>query len=268
MGVISANYFVSASYNGIDGVSYKDIAEPVSYYDLALIGAPPAFMHPTVNYRITDIDDNDVDMGREEIPYGTPLDKLNYPEVPDEEGYYISWDDTSGELMDGVRIVNGEYIDIVSVIASKETWPDTEKPLAYMDGSFERESVVSVKTVDDPGYLSPVLTGENAVIYDVTVSGLGVANKGDYKIRLYNPYEEAVLYKYEDGAFKELQSTVRNEYLETGTEYLHTVYAVAEKKDFKKQIILASAGIAGLLILLIVIIRIILKRRRARKGSA
>ena len=268
MGVISANYFVSASYNGIDGVSYKDIAEPVSYYDLALIGAPPAFMHPTVNYRITDIDDNEVDMGKEEIPYGTPLDKLNYPEVPDEEGYYISWNDTSGELMDGVRIVNGEYIDIVSVIASTETYPDTEKPLAYMDGSFERESVVSVKTVDDPGYLSPVLTGENAVIYDVTVSGLGVSNKGDYKIRLYNPYEEAVLYKYEDGAFKELQSTVRNEYLETGTEYLHTVYAVAEKKDFKKQIILASAGIAGLLILLIVIIRIIVKRRRAKKGSA
>ena len=289
MGVISANFYVNPEVNGIDGVSYKDIAEPVSYEELLKMNSVPySFSHLKVSYRLEDTDGNINEVGTEEIPYGADLVDLNYPEVPEKSGYYVSWEDTSGQRMDGFRIVNGKYIEIVTVKESSKKYGDTDHPLVYMDGSFERETRIQADILNDPKlpddptviiwkYLAGLLHLEDAdkpsqVTYLVEVEDLGSANRGDYKVRLYSPFEEAELYHYEDGRFVKCESLMRGKYIETGTEYISAVYAVKDLTSAKKGERVVFVFLAVLLIIaliiLIVVFRVMRRGVRVMKKKA
>ena len=109
------------------------------------------------------------------------------------------------------------------------------------------------------------------MIYEVTVTGLGQANRGDYKVRLYNPFDEADLYYYdrEKEKFVKCRDVLeRIKYLETGTEYIQAVYAIVEREDVNPlYIVSAVAGAILLIILLRIIIKLAKVGHRAAKAK-
>jgi len=272
MGVVSSNYFAGSTINGIDSINYTGIAEPVDYGMLLRYeGAPEDFRHLTISYRLKDLDDNESEIGTQEMPYGAVLRNLSYPDFEEKDGYYVEWDDTSQSEMTGNRVVNGEYVEIVTVIESGEKYPDTEKPLVFMDGSFERESAVEAHIAEGPKYDSDGFSEGESVTYEVIVKGLGQANRGDYKIRLYNPYDKADLYYYDrdkEKFYKCENVLERSHYLETDNEHIYSVYAVVEKKNLMPVYIGAGACALVLILVLILAVRGIVKALKRVKNKA
>ncbi len=247
LSVISGNRFVENGINGIDGVSYRGIAEPISYEQFMMNPVvPPAFSHMKVYFRITDEDREDdsvIRLGEQEVPYGGDLSVLSYPEPDEKEGYYVSWPDLSGQKMTGARIVEGEYIETVKVVESEEKYPKTERPVAYIDGIFEKETVLNAQILEEPvfeeNFMARIIEsvqkmfkeeGEDVrkqITYRIDVSDPGDKNEEGYKLRLYDPCAGiGTIYRYEDGRFIECETLVRGSYVETQALDFSGIYVI------------------------------------------
>ncbi|MBQ7463748.1 MAG: hypothetical protein IJS86_02705 [Lachnospiraceae bacterium] len=247
LAVVSGNRFVNDEINGIDGVSYRGIAEPADYRDLLQSPMiPKEFSHLKVKFRIIDEDAEDDSvkrLGEQEVPYRADLSELSYPVPEEKEGYYVTWPDLSGQLMTGVRIVEGEYIKTVKVVESVETYPDTERPLAYIDGTFERETALSAGILKEPSFEENLASklkdnimdvfGKHAkhpvkqITYSYAIAGTKDHASADYKLRLYNPCgKKAKIYRYEDGKFTLCETRLRGAYAETDASGTSGIYVI------------------------------------------
>ena len=245
--VISGNRFAGGDRNGIDGVSYKDIAEPVSYEDIMMTPMVPSdFLHMKVSFRINDDDregDSVIRLGEQELAYNEDLADLSFPSPDEKDGYYVSWPDLSGQKMTGARIVEGKYIKTVKVVASEEIYPDTDKPIAYIDGIFEKETALEAKILDEPVFEENFLARtirkirerhkeetkgiREQVTYSVAVSDPGNKNTDGFKLRLYDPTEgRGQIYRYDNGKFIKCETLVRGSYVETKAAHFSGIYAI------------------------------------------
>ncbi|MCR5651754.1 MAG: hypothetical protein K6F86_11310 [Lachnospiraceae bacterium] len=247
LSVISGNRFVENETNGIDGVSYRDISEPVTYEELLMNPAvPAAFSHMKVSFRITDEDREDdkvIRLGEQEVPYGGDLSVLSYPEPDEKAGYYVSWPDLSGQVMSGAAIVEGRYIETVKVVESGEMYPGTERPMAFIDGVFEKETKLNASILEEPvfeeNFVARIIEsirnkikkeGEDVrkqITYRIDVTDPGNKNTDGYKLRLYDPCGGiGTIYRYVDGKFIECDTNVRGSYVETEAEDYSGVYVI------------------------------------------
>lgn len=247
LGVISGNRFVNAGINGIDGVSYRGIAEPADHRDLVQSPMiPESFSRLKVSFRIVDDDGADDGIQRlpeQILPYGTDLSGLVFPEPEMKDGHYVSWPDLSGQRLTGPLVVEGEYVETVKVVESDAVWPDTERPLAYIDGTFERETVLNASILKEPVFeenLSSKLMDNirdvfkrneerplKQVTYNFSIAGTKDPAADEYRLRFYNPCgEKAKLYRYEDGKFTECETRLRGSYAETDASGLSGIYVI------------------------------------------
>ena len=129
---------------GIDNISYIGVAEPISYQELLEVEQLPLpFWHLKVIYRI-----EDRYLGSEEVKYGTALDSLHYPQIPEKEGFYGVWPDVTGKKMSGTVVINAEYKDNVTVVQSGGQDTHTEnsarqKPYALVEDIFTEDTVLN-----------------------------------------------------------------------------------------------------------------------------
>ena len=245
--VISGNRFAGGGRNGIDGVSYRDIAEPVSYEDIMMTPMVPSdFLHMKVSFRITDEDregDKVLRLGEQELSYNEDLADLSFP-VPDEkEGYYVSWPDLSGQKMTGPRIVEGSYIETVKVVSSEEKYPDTDRPIAYIDGIFEKETSLEAQILEEPSFEENFLARtirnirekyreetkgvREQVTYSIAVSDPGNKNTDGFKLRLFDPTGGlGQIYRYDNGKFIKCETLVRGSYVETKAVHFSGIYVI------------------------------------------
>ncbi len=247
LSVISGNRFVGSEINGIDGVSYRDIAEPISYEDFMMNpNVPSDFSRMKVYFRINDDDregDKVVRLGEQTVPFGGDLSCISYPEPDEKDGYYVTWPDLSGQIMTGARIVEGEYIETVKVVESEERYPDTERPMAYIDGTFEKETALRARILEEPvfeeNFMAKIVEsvrnifkeeGEDVrkqITYSVEVTDPGDGNVDGYKLRLYDPCAGiGTIYRYVDGKLIECETLVRGSYVETQADGFSGIYVI------------------------------------------
>ncbi len=228
---VSDNYFVSDRLCGIDDVSYVGVAEPIDYTSLLEVeGLPGQFRHLKVIFRV-----EDRYLGAQELKYGESLANLDYPPFPEKEGYYGVWPDYAGQVMTGNLLIDGEYKEDVTVVQSNELkeseskeGEDTasapglgrwEKPYALVEQRFTEDTklTVSVSAMAPPA----AADGQEHVLYDIALENAGVKEGDSFAVRLYNPYEDAWVWGYQNGVWTELESKVRGQYLQvemTGTK--------------------------------------------------
>lgn len=257
---VTGNYYVAEGVHGIDNISYMGVAEPISYQDLLAVEQLPAqFWHLKVIYKI-----EDTYLGSEEVKYGEKLDRLNFPQIPGKEGFYGEWPDVSDLTMNGTVVVEAEYKDNVTVVQSdrNESAADEsqwQKPYALVEDIFTEDTVLSVKTSDmtPPGEAAE----KQCVVYEVTLENGGIKETDSFALRILNPYEDAVVYGYRDGAWTVLESKGRGQYLQVDMTGTQKYFCVVENTSNVMVIICVTAAVAAVLILLAALV----KKGRARR---
>lgn len=112
-------YFVENGVGGIDGVSKKGIAEPLTYEDMIKRkGVPDAFKKITITFIA-----NNKDIAEIEVPFGGKLRKSDYPEVEKQGVKYWKWDDIGSDEVYYSTVVHGHYADPITTLATEGDLP-------------------------------------------------------------------------------------------------------------------------------------------------
>lgn len=263
---VAENYYVGDDICGIDNISYIGIAEPISYNDLLMVEQLPVqFWHLKVIYKI-----EDTYLGSEEIEYGTVLNHLNYPQIPKKEGFYGVWQDVSDKKMIGTVVVEAEYKENVTVVQSNMNDISTEegsrqKPFALVENIFTEDTILNAVISD----MTPPEQAEGSqnVIYEVTLANSGMKETDSFALRVLNPYEDAVVYGYQDGSWIELESKARGQYLQVVMTGTQEYFCVMEKPSRLMIIVLSVSAAAVILILLVVLVKKVRSRRKQRQDQ-
>lgn len=261
---VVGNYYVGDDIYGIDNISYIGVAEPVSYHDLLTVeNLPTQFWHLRVIYRI-----EDTYLGSEEVRYGTVLDRLNYPPIPEKEGFYGVWPDVTDKKMSGTVVIQAEYRDNVTVVQSNTGGENADdgsgqRPYALVEDIFTEDTVLNVSLSDTAPPAEA--EGNRHVIYAVSLENSGIRESDSFALRVLNPYEEAEVYGYRDGTWSLLESKSRGRYLQVMMTGTREAFCVVENKSDMTAIAGMAAAAAAVLILFIIAGKKIRTRRR-KKG--
>lgn len=260
---VSGNYYVGDGLGGIDDISYAGVAEPISYGELlAVENLPSPFRHLKVVFRV-----GDLYLGTQEVKFGEKLSCLDYPEIPFKEGCYGVWPDYSEKIMTGNLVVTGEYKDEVTVVKSVgpgagETQEGAGRPYALVERAFTEDTVLhAVISHREPP--EQAVDREN-VVYDVTLEHADIQDEDTFAVRLYNPYEDAVVWGYRDGRWEELESKARGRYLQVEMTGAEQSFCIVKKQS---RTWLALAGAGGAAAVTALSAALVQRARKARRGK-
>ena len=263
---VVGNFYVGENIHGIDNISYIGVAEPVSYRDLLTVEQlPTQFWHLKVIYKI-----EDTYLGSEEVPYGERLDKLNFPQIPAKEGFYGAWPDVSDQKMGGTFVVEAVYKDNVTVVTSSGEADDTDdgawkKPYALVEDIFTEDTILNARLSDKTP--PEEADGRQSVVYEVTLENGGIKETDSFALRILNPYEDAEVYAYKDGAWTACECKSRGQYLQVSMTGTQGYFCVVEKKSSLVRIIACAAAAAVVIAVLIAVKKKRSARRKSRKAS-
>ena len=186
-GELIENIYVDNGIGAIDGASYVNMAEPVTYEEMcALDYVPASFLPIQVKFvaegktvKVVDVD------------FGGSIDDI--PVIPDnEKGQYWKWDDFRTYNIFTGFTVRGKYYSPIPTLASEEA-----EPLFLVEGQFNEKQSLSVG--DYSPDLSGIFTIESNSISGATLSVndyegiLTVRMKAEDGGRLYITDESGVL---------------------------------------------------------------------------
>lgn len=253
-GVVRDNYFVTNEVKGIDGISYAGIAQEITYEEiLTHTDLIADFSHINVTYRI-----DDTFLGSEEVKYGEDLGNLNYPEIPEKEGYYGAWEDLTGQTVKGNMVIEATYKDIVTVVESDETTQDgeTSKPLALIEGSFTEET--SLNLTENTTQAPPSGVGTYKM-YDIKVENATITEPVNLRIKAL--YEDTKIYVLDGTEWKECTTKEQGSYLQTKLDSENKTYCIAEaSSNYTMLIILVICAV----VVIIIVLGIVKAKKRKR----
>ncbi|MBQ9631562.1 MAG: hypothetical protein IJV04_01400 [Lachnospiraceae bacterium] len=142
--VISAdihdNYFYVKGIYGIDGVSYKGVAQELSYDRmLRLPGAPAEFSTLILTFEA-----EDEIIARVECEYGKALKADSIPKVPNKDGFFGHWKRTDFSKILSDDRIKAKYERIETLIASSLT-RENDRPVLIAEGRYKRGDTLYVK---------------------------------------------------------------------------------------------------------------------------
>ena len=141
---ISNNKYYAKDIYGIDGVSYRGMAEGCSYKSLlAIPGIPDEFSTLSVTF----MDDEDEVVGTVECRYGESIDESQIPEVPEREGFFGRWKRSDFSKVVSDEVVRCKYERIVSLIRSNLTRED-DHPILLAEGQFGKGDKLVLEELD------------------------------------------------------------------------------------------------------------------------
>ena len=263
---IKGNFFVSDDLCGIDGVSYVEIAEPLTYKEiLKSEGIPSQFRH----LQLTFIANDDV-VDRMEVEYGKALSEIEFPEAPHIEGSYAKWPDVTNLSMNGNITLEAEYYDNITTLPSTEVFTledetyekKSDKPYAYIDGIFTDDTTFNVSIEERSEQETKADIGKSAksVIYEITVDNGDLSDGAISKVRIYNPYDKVKAVMEKDGGnFKDISYKEYGKYIQVEMQGNMGTYSIISGDSNYMLIICIAAGAV------ILLLAIILIRRRTRK---
>ena len=286
------NYYVSDYFYGIDGVSYGNKAEAVSYENLLKMDdLPIEYRYLTVSFKTEDEFIKSISMH-----YGDDLTNLEYPEIPKKEGYYGTWPELAVDTLQGNLIIEAEYKDTITVVESEEfsdytyvppkedliprimgmlkfnkdesdeslTVHLTKKANGYVDGTWDDMTVLNASSVEDGDItLQGLPGGTDHRIYHVT---LNVDDKdledGD-RLRLYAPMEDYQVFKFDGEKWQEVECLERGDYADVALDSTDGYYAVAVRPvDYRKYYVYGANAV--LVIVGIIAVSIVAKGKKKR----
>lgn len=256
-GACKSNLFVSDVLQGIDGITYKGIAERRSYDELMdEENVPSGFNMVTVDF----MSDGEL-VSQTKIRYGNKLDIKDYPTIPSKEGYYVEWvDDNQSNGIYNNIIIEAKYISWKKAIASpqnmtienidypifivaSEFYENTELELTPFNGSLRVDNV-------DASYIYDwnIIEGDNPGSFDRSKEV-----EGHFFVGKSARY--ASLYVKNGDYFEKKDAIVDGSYIVSNLPIGSTFAVVILEPDYTFAYIGCGALLVVVLLILLVIVR-------------
>ncbi len=227
-GEFEENYFVSNLLTGIDRVSYKGKAEPISYEELAKQRSiPGAFYSFTLEF----IADGEV-VKSVEFDYGDSFDASVFPEIPTKDGHYGYWESVSLENLIFDTKINAIYKPYVTAIGSENERDG--KDIFLVEGEFTENDKLSVESGGDTP--SPNLDDGIFTSYSIRERWtLSIPNdsSGIHNIHFLPEAKNCVIYLAQNGEWTEAEVSELGSYLTFDAIIGNTVEIAVMAKNIK-----------------------------------
>ncbi len=130
---ISNNFFVKGGPDGIDGISYEEMAQPLAYEEfLQMPDLPEIFESISLSFVA---DGKTVSVVP--LKYGDSFSPDRLPTVPIKEGYAGSWPEFDYHNITFDQTIEAVYTEYASAVESRQTMDG--RPVALVEGSFAPE---------------------------------------------------------------------------------------------------------------------------------
>ena len=254
-GSVTGNTFVDEGVAGIDSVSYKNIAEPLSYADFAAQeNLPSDFASICVRF----VTEDDTLVQQYYIPYGSDFPTDQLPPVPNHTGQYGSWEDVDLKNMTFDATIHAEYSDMNTVRQSQEKRDG--RPIVLVEGSFDTTDELMLHEVDDAPAALGVL---------VEAWGLELPADTGHTLRYMPPEttDNTELWVKTDAGWQQAETSVDGSYLTCTAPAGTTEFAAVKIPASKVPLATAACGAAAALLLVILFIVRKRKKRKAKKAA-
>ena len=254
-GSVTGNTFVDEGVAGIDSVSYKNIAEPLSYADFAAQeNLPSDFASICVRF----VTEDDTLVQQYYIPYGSDFPTDQLPPVPNHTGQYGSWEDVDLKSMTFDATIHAEYSDMNTVRQSQEKRDG--RPIVLVEGSFDTTDELMLHEVDDAPAALGVL---------VEAWGLELPADTGHTLRYMPPEttDNTELWVKTDAGWQQAETSVDGSYLTCTAPAGTTEFAAVKIPASKVPLAAAAYGAAAALLLVILFIVRKRKKRKAKKAA-
>lgn len=247
---LSKNLFVDNGLGAVDGISYKNSAEPISFDELKNItGIPLRFIGFTVTFTA----DGKV-IETQEIRYGDDTSLIKYPKIPEKDGYFGNWQSVDSKTITENLEITCEYTPYITVLASNEKNDSGKLSLALAEGEFTDKAALHVIESAEP---QPAKTFGNTAVYDILLSNTDIQPNDIVKIRILNENRDHVTaWCKKDGEWKQLDTEARGKYvILTASGAKNTICLQYTKAAFNFLWLIVLALAAGIITLLVVRIK-------------
>lgn len=254
------NFFTDNGLGAVDGISYREKAEAISFEEMKEIsGIPLRFISFTVSFMA---EDKVVDT--QEIKYGDPTAKIRYPDIPEKEGHFGKWEKPEAEIVTENIEILCEYQPYITMLASKEKNKNGKLALALCEGEFTDEAELHIAdSMEKP----PIGAEENVKVYELSLIRTEVQEGDSVRFRLLNENKDRVsAWTLRNGKWEKLKITEKGKYVIVEGNGTHqTVCLKYTAKSFL--VIQIVSSIAVLVLLLAGFCLLKKKRHRGEKGS-
>jgi ABC-type transporter Mla subunit MlaD len=253
--IIRSNYFVSHVLAGIDGISYMNRAEPVTYEEfIAIDGLPSIFKEFKVTFWV-----DDKLVGTIEFAYGGSIAEEDIPEIPQKPGHYGRWEGLDAANLTHDFKVKAEYSPYISVLESQKK---REGPLsvALVEGEFTDEDSLSLTEIAREEEF-PSRDGEFIEAWCVSIPEDG---NSTHIVRFMPPEKKRnlVVYVLEDGKWIKTSIKWDGKYMVFESSGNRVTFSLV-KAGFHYEQHWALLGIAAITGVLLLIIHSIIRRKTA-----
>lgn len=240
------NFYVDNGLGALDGISYKDKAESIDFWELKeKDGIPSEF----INFSVTFIADGNV-VERSDIKYGDSTKRIRYPEIPEKEGYFGNWEKIDGETVTENIVVNCIYEPYITVLSSVEKNESGKLALALCEGEFTDKAVLHISLSDKE---APTNTLGVVKVYDVSILNTDIGDTDTVNVRILNENKDKVTaWRMSEGKWEKIKTTDKGKYV--------IVEAIGSESTFCLKFEESSFNIwIALIIVLAVVIVILIK---------
>jgi tetratricopeptide (TPR) repeat protein len=207
--VIRNNYFVSSVLAGIDGISYANRAEPITYEELIAIGGlPSVFMKFKARFWA---DGKIVDML--EFSYGGCIAQTDIPKIPPKPGHYGRWKGLDVTNVTCDIEVHAEYFPYITVL---ESCMKREGPLSavLVEGDFTDEDGLLVNQVAETAWEDGLFPDDEEVL-EMWIVSIPEDGNSTHTVRFMPPEKAGnlAIYVLEDGKWAQAKSRWDGKYM-------------------------------------------------------
>lgn len=267
------NFFVSEDLSGIDRVSYKGMAEPVSYsYVEETIGDVPSdFSKIFVMYMLDEDPDSEDDelvlLQRLPYSYGENIDEEKYPQVPEKEGYYVEWDIPCIDGISNDEIVTASYVRCNSTLAGDILRLSGQSAI-LVDGGFRKEDVLgAVLQVQAPDALP-----DSREYWEIVIPDDGQASHMVRYMKADTMEDWPDIYIYRDASWELIETEDINKmgsyetFMVDGDNVkLQMVYSDAKKNKIRNILTVIGIIVGAAAMMLLIILAVKSRKRVHRK---
>lgn len=252
---VSNNYFAEGGPAGIDGISYQEKAQALSYEELmAREDLPDIFRKISLTFLA-----GDKIVSAVSLNYGDSLPDGQFPKVPAKEGYIGRWEDFDSAFVTFDQEIQAVYTEYITALESSQTVG--KRPVLLLEGRFEPENELTLQSVD--AYPQDAQT--KAECWKLTLSG---ASEGPYIVRCLIPdyMEHPVIELYKDSLWQPVDAVRDGSYYVFTSEKSDIIFGCVDRPQTAGSGAVIALCLGAALLLSAALILICTSKKR-RKGK-
>ena len=250
-GAVTRNVFVHDSLGAVDGISYRDLAMPVSYEELVAREELPGEFR---TLKLSFLADG-VLVKRLSVAYGASVDPAEIPAVPEKEGFSGAWEDFERSSLRFSTTVNAVYTPYQSAVGSSQTREDSPQSIVLVEGEFDENVSIRVEPLEDAG------AAENGTVleaWSLQLDNLEYPSRARYNVRYQAPKPDNRLHTVQiqvqrSGEWRPVDAKANGSYLSFPVSGDNVSFRAVEVSYLQpKLVILLTAAAVSLLGLIVI----------------